>query len=625
MKSRRNDRGSVLIVATGAVVISVGLAYSAVAIANVRRVEVLHEERGAQAQALADAGVHRAISQIQQTLKLAPFSPFGNLDQLIFLNGLPTTSALATDEALTRNGRTYGTFTVAVTGAATGTTIRDVTITSTGYIPSAQAPLAKATSQAVIRFSLGPSEVFNYSYFINNWGWFYGDTINAYGSVRSNGQFDGGGYASGCFGAPLYDSVSLGDPNHPDLLGYRDDNHDGVKDGTDGGVYAGWDIANVSRIRGIGGQSENQQDYADQVAMPNLSDLSMYESLAKSKGSSIAISNGVGLPPTPVCDSVLGDGPGELQNVVLIGTAANPILLNGPVVVRGDVIIKGVVSGQGSIYSGRNVYVADNVSYLTPPTTLTPTTNSEADTESWIASNASKDFCGLFARENVVMGDFTNGWWRYYVGWWLGDSMNASAEDSGADLIPSTRNGRDGIYGTEDDDALEGDGVFTIEHYTQAQADLGLIPPGKAVGDPIPGTGEDIDGDGAYDSTITLTNFDLSETLNSGKWAGNLPAGTTKFSSLSTIAMTKVQAAMYTNHAAALTTLAWGQPFQIFGSIISRNESMIFGTSTMDMYHDRRILAGGTFGSMLPEVVMPIQVIAWRRLEADVAASVTSP
>src|SRR5262249_8804931 len=155
------------------------------------------------------------------------------------------------------------------------------------------------------------------------------------------------------------------------------------------------------------------------------------------------------------------------------------------------------------------VYVADNLTYANPPTTWLPASNTEADTETWLAANTGKDFVGLFARENVVMGDFTNGTWRAYVGWWLGDPMNASQEDAGTDLIPDTRYGRDGIANTADDDPLEGDGVWTVERYTQQQYDLGLVPPGKNVGDVIPGSGEDIDGDGVFDDTLTLNDFNF--------------------------------------------------------------------------------------------------------------------
>ncbi len=58
-----------------------------------------------------------------------------------------------------------------------------------------------------MRYILAPSRVFDYAYFINNWGWFYGDTIYCNGNARSNGQFDVAGYKPTVTGQPIYDDV----------------------------------------------------------------------------------------------------------------------------------------------------------------------------------------------------------------------------------------------------------------------------------------------------------------------------------------------------------------------------------------------------------------------------------
>jgi hypothetical protein len=621
----------VLVVALVTTLFAAALAWSAVSVGTADRSDAAHELQKVEARSLAEAGLHRAMATVRSTMRLDVFDPVAELDKLLFVNGdttQPQTWTVAADEPLVRNNRTYGTFTVVVTAVANADDSRDLTITATGYVPDRANVRAKATSQAVVRAGLQPGEVFDYSYFINNWGWFYGDTILSHGNVRSNAQFDAANYAPSVFGTPRYTSMSLVDPAHPDLQGYQDDNKDGITDGSDGGIYSGWNIVNSGNVLGMGGLTKNQHDYDAQIPMPNLNDLSTYEVRAKQANASIQIGGGTDasgnpLPPTTVCNAVLGDEPGEMQNVVLIGTAAKPIILNGPVVVRGDVIIKGVVTGQGTIYSGRNVYVADNLTYLNGPSSYVPSDESEATTEAWLAANQGKDFCGLFAKKHVVMGDFTDGWWRMFVNWWLQDPMNSSAEDAGLDGMPNTRAGRDGILGNEDDDTLEGDGVWTVDHYTQAQADLGLIPAGKNVGDPIPGTGEDIDGNGQYDGTTQLSEFDLSAALDSGQWAGNVPAGTTSFSSLSSIAITDVNAALYTNHTVAMLTLAWGQDFHLFGSVVSRNESLIYGTNTMNLYADRRLSAGGEFGTMLPRTLAPLKVLSWTQLDADARVLVT--
>src|SRR6185295_1342553 len=107
--------------------------------------------------------------------------------------------------------------------------------------------------------------------------------------------------------------------------------------------------------------------------------------------------------------------------------------------------------------SGGNVYVPKNLTYLNPPTTWRPATNSEADTEAWLSANMGKDALGLFAREHVVVGDYTNSSWQSYVNSWVNDPLNKSKEDAGLDGVQNTKAGMDGIMGTADDDVLEND------------------------------------------------------------------------------------------------------------------------------------------------------------------------
>ena len=88
-------------------------------------------------------------------------------------------------------------------------------------------------------------------------------------------------------------------------------------------------------------------------------------------------------------------------NVTLIGTAANPIQIDGDVFVSGDVVIKGHVSGQGAIYAGRNVFVAGDIVYDNPPDAM----NGDSDAIAAIADG--KDELRLAARSNVILGDWT--------------------------------------------------------------------------------------------------------------------------------------------------------------------------------------------------------------------------
>ncbi len=90
-------------------------------------------------------------------------------------------------------------------------------------------------------------------------------------------------------------------------------------------------------------------------------------------------------------------------NLILEGTLANPIKLSGDIYVTGDVIIKGYVEGRGAIYSGRNTYVAGNIQYKNPPAACA----GDPDACAQAAIAAGKDELRLAARNNIVLGDYT--------------------------------------------------------------------------------------------------------------------------------------------------------------------------------------------------------------------------
>lgn len=488
---------------------------------------------------------------------------------------------------------------------------RDVAVTCYAYVPTKQAYVdgvrdaVRADAHAIVGAKLHSAAVFDYSYFINHWGWYFGNNIISNGSVRSNGQFDFGNYRSTINGSPRYrDSQGF------DLIGYLDDNKDGVTDGSDGGVYSGMAIVRAANIRGMGALAKNQHQYLGGIAMPNLNDLTFYEDKAKTEGSSIS------LGATKVVDAVLGDDAGEKQHLYLEGTAANPIVLDGPVVVRGSVIISGYVTGQGAIYAKGNVYVPKPLRYVNPPATPRPASNDEATVEAWREANASKDALGLFAAEHVVLGNYTDSSWQSNVKSWINNANNKSNEDAGLDGIHNTKAGLDGILGTADDDVLEGDGVWTVSRYTEADAAAGRIPPGKSVGDVIPGSGEDIDGDGRYDGTIQMSEFNIPAALSSTNWAGNVPAGTPSYGSISTRYVDRLDASFYTNHAFAGYIASSSGDIVFNGSLVSRNESIIYSVpsgKSLLFNHDERLSGRGAemFGFYTPVTWDPLEVSEW--------------
>lgn len=608
--NRREDDGSLLVILPVSLTVAVGLAVATLSLSTTNLTDTNRETRKIQAYYVAKAGIEQQIERVRDLTEVAvlvnAFSGVDNLHQ----------HRTFEDEPLDVGSGQVGVFDVSVRiegrpldGSAAPTmsnSRRFVTIRSTGYVPNKTDANAIAhTLETTVLVELSASEVFDYSYFINNWGWFYGNTIKSNGNVRSNGVFDCGNYTPTINGAPRFLGL-----NGTDVYGYIDDNEDGVKDGTDGGIYAGWGVKNCGNVQGMAGTTNaegkkiNQHEYTDQVDMPNLSNLALYEQHAISSASTISIGS------TIVSDAVCGDNAGEKQNLCLIGTTTDPIVLNGTVVVRGSLIIKGVVSGRGTIYAGGNVYVADDITYLTPPTSVRPTENTEAGFESWLSANATKNALGLFARENIVLGDYTHSTFNSYVGGWMAHPDNQSKEDAGADGIPNTRWGRDGVPFTWDDDYLEGDGQWTVDHYTAEMAAQGLIPAGKSVGDAIPGTGEDIDGDGTYDPTTTMSNLAVPAALNSTNWAGNIPSGTSAFNSIATRYIAQMDCAMYTNHTLAGYVINSGGDIKFNGCIVSRNEDIVYSAANLVMNHDLRLMGGGDFfGYYLPRTFKNIRVM----------------
>jgi len=262
-----------------------------------------------------------------------------------------------------------------------------------------------------------PSKVFDYAYFLNNWGWFYGSSITANGDVRSNGRFD-----------------------------FR------YGPTVEGEIYAAQGIGGGDTVRGKAGTEEDgeyiyQHPDSPSVEMPNLQDLSYYQALADESNSTIKIND------TVIVDRVFGDDIGESGNIVLIGTPDAPIEVDGPVVITGDVVIKGTVTGQGTVYSGRNLYVAGNIYYANGPASPRPSSDDPEVIDQWVEDNTTKDVIGFAATENIIFGDYTVMAWPYNWNWLVDNYLfQMGSEDVGEDGIPDTS------------DAGEGDGAFQEQY-----------------------------------------------------------------------------------------------------------------------------------------------------------------
>ena len=254
------------------------------------------------------------------------------------------------------------------------------------------------------------SEVFDYAYFINNYGWFYGSSITANGDVRANGNFKPkynpriNGDVKACvnpdIGAP---GLVLGTWRSRSMNWWWSDGPERARPGDppSSSYMDGWDM-------GYNGDPQGWERL-DPLEMPYLGDLSEYIYLATNhdgrvtQGGATVISNvyaGAGINPDPAATA--DDG-----TMVLIGTEADPLELNGPVVVMGDVIIKGFYTGKGTIYAGRNIHVAGDLVSLDPPVWPKP----DNDPETTAAVNTSRDLLVLACKGNVIIGDYTVSTW----------------------------------------------------------------------------------------------------------------------------------------------------------------------------------------------------------------------
>ncbi|MFH1783611.1 MAG: hypothetical protein ABH868_01745 [bacterium] len=407
-------------------------------------------------------------------------------------------------------------------------------ISSTGYYPDSFSTKASSSISAkVVRDPAAP--VFDYAYFINNWGWYWGRDITSNGDVRSNGRFD---FRQG-----------------PRVNGH---------------IYAGLEIEDGGTpIRGTGGQADHQHEYQDKVEMPNLQDLSYYQTKAIGEGGSIVI-NGVTL-----IDAVYGDDEGETGNIVLIGTSSDPIELSGTVVITGDLVIKGKISGQGTIYAGRNVYVADNIDYKNAPSSPRPASENPVVADAWVQAHKNDDLLCIAAKENIIMGNYTDtsGSEQWYAQYWL---FGMGSEDVGQDGIPDTG------------DIGEGDGVFVPLY-------------------------EDVDGDGVFDDNYNWSDIETQTAITDFT---NVPVGVNNFGDLSSLTINKIEGVYYTNHAFTGRT---GNAMKFNGSIVSKDEAIIYRNNITFNYDERTHSRYNADPNRFVDLGLPsverVEVVEWSEVD----------
>lgn len=316
------------------------------------------------------------------------------------------TSALMQNQAVNGCQVTVSLLNVTETATAAAVPTATLTLSATASCRSPSGVMVSKTIQEDINYSFTRSSVFDYAYFVNNFGWFQGGGVTANGDIRANGnlQLDGSSWVNGDAFAAINGSLGNGiiynTARNQTLSQYWAANNQRARPTSptaSGGETWSMGYDGTSSLNA-------QQSVVD---MPFLGNLDTYRQAANSAGSSIK-QNGKVI--VDACYS--GVGPSGITNgadqgcLVLDGTS-RPLIIDGPVVVDGDVIIKGTVKGQGAIYSGRNIYIVGNITYSDEPTWSKPDTTPTAT----VHQNENADMLGLAAKGNIVLGNYTSSSW----------------------------------------------------------------------------------------------------------------------------------------------------------------------------------------------------------------------
>lgn len=418
-------------------------------------------------------------------------------------------------------------------GGTVTVTIQEVSRTERAVVDvllkaSAKNGIAERTVQEVVRYQLTTSPVFDYAYFVNNFGWLWGSSITSHGSVRANADF------STKHGPTINGDVYAA--ANPDL-------------GAAGNVDGSWDSWTLSQYYShapdqarpgdppseaftgdwpMGYDPETSAyEQVSELPMPYLGDLQWYETLAADHGSTLKVKNKI------VVDQVYdGPGPDGLSDtpddgmIVLEGTESEPLVIDGPVVVRGDVAIRGVISGQGTIYAGRNIHIAGPLTYVAPPEWDKP----DSEPMEAVADNQDADMVGLAAKGNIILGDYTSDTWRSNVNSYIQPSFTAAYDTDPSDF--------DNGYDSDND---PGNGYRFNGDYTATDGSKKINSAGNV-------------GDRRYFQSSSDQAF---RTLNP------------------TNDVEQVDAVCYTNHLFGGKT----EKIQFNGSIIARDEAVIFENS----------------------------------------------
>jgi len=384
------------------------------------------------------------------------------------------------------------------------------------------------------------SQVFDYEYFLNNWGWWWGNTITGNGGQRANWTFDFRYFPT--VNGDIY-AADLVEQNQIPIQNYATPPFDGL---------AG---ANPTNYVHQG---------APRVTMPNLLNFSNYIATAMTNTSLNGLWVGTNQLVAGVLTNYDTPNPGgnsgnqsPQTGLYVVGTPSQPITIKGTVVVQGDLVIQGTVAGQGTLYVGGNLYIASNITYANGPNfSTTPETQAPAVRDAWVANAMTNDLVAYAVRGSILAGDVTDPDWVNYCFNYPGSGLQYVGDESHL--------GQDGIANSGDDNIpfLHPDGTMSTWY--------------DADGDGI------VEGNYNYNNDINMTTARASQILNYPT-SGGVPV---PYNHVATDNMGTLQGIFYTDHAAAMRLDQNNAVLN--GVIVSRNEQIIF-QSYLDLVYDSRV------------------------------------
>jgi hypothetical protein len=591
MTRRRNKQRGAALVTAFLVLMILAMAGATYVSAGLQRITLANRQQyDVQTSHLAEAGMQDELGYLWQDFQTN--QNFNDLDRWC-------AGASATSPASTFAGSIspIGNYSVGVVSySVVDNFTRTLTLQAVGWVDGAGTGLLTAQDpQQVIQltatYQLNRSDVFDYTYFVNNYGWMDGfqpSWLVVNGDMRANGNFSFtngdptvNGSAIACANSKLV-PAAVGTVNAPPVkwststyassAATQPRWRQGYNSGVEGSVgsttfmnnigimfdstgmivnsqIAGAVMADANGIRSWDLEAEGGNPTitaldptpTSELVMPDLYNMSTYTALSQNwSDPTPTFSDGTTNPyynqgawiqvwnTTSNKYTTVTTNGNVSGTTTLIGTSAHPIKIHGPVTVSQDAIISGYVSGQGTIYAGRNVQIVGSVIYSNPPN-FTNVNGTQVD-----SANGSKDMLGLAASGSIIMGDtsgFSNPYPLYY-------------------MEPPFTQGRYDAYGN-------------------------YIPPFNA-------TSMDSTGHMLYQSVM----------------------GDSYIHSISS-PVNEIDAIMYTNNVAGGNIATGGSGITLNGSIISKDEAMVVWSLPMNENYDERIRDQGPSSNPLIDIDLP--------------------